>query len=194
MSSQGKRMVNENLIAILKEMDSKGISIADLADVLDAFASGEVQEKLTAGDNISISEENVISATDTTYTAGSGITITDGVISSTGGTLYSHDILLRYSYAPFNATANIINKTSTALTRATLATYLYSNNLTSSTAMLNANGDIKINDVLYDIIGIYATSNSQTAIKVVYLDADDTIQSYSWNDTYGVVNDTVVEI
>ena len=32
-----------------------------------------VQEKLTAGDNIQISEENVISATDTTYSAGNGL-------------------------------------------------------------------------------------------------------------------------
>lgn len=32
-----------------------------------------VQEKLTAGENIQISEENVISATDTTYTAGTGL-------------------------------------------------------------------------------------------------------------------------
>lgn len=32
-----------------------------------------VQEKLTAGDNIQISEDNVISATDTTYTAGTGL-------------------------------------------------------------------------------------------------------------------------
>lgn len=62
MANQGKRMVNENLIAILKEMDSKGISISDLADVLDAFANNEVQAKLTAGDNITITDENVISA------------------------------------------------------------------------------------------------------------------------------------
>lgn len=32
-----------------------------------------IQEKLTAGNNIQISEENVISATDTTYTAGNGL-------------------------------------------------------------------------------------------------------------------------
>lgn len=32
-----------------------------------------VQEKLTAGENIQISDENVISATDTTYTAGTGL-------------------------------------------------------------------------------------------------------------------------
>ena len=35
----------------------------------------------TAGANIQISEENVISATDTTYTAGNNITIENGVIS-----------------------------------------------------------------------------------------------------------------
>lgn len=42
------------------------------------------QDKLTAGDNVSI-ENNVISATDTTYTAGTGIEITSGnVINATG--------------------------------------------------------------------------------------------------------------
>lgn len=41
-----------------------------------------IQHSLTAGDNVSITN-NVISATDTTYTAGTGINITDGVISST---------------------------------------------------------------------------------------------------------------
>jgi len=37
----------------------------------------------TAGTNVSISSGNVISATDTTYTAGTGIDITNGVISNT---------------------------------------------------------------------------------------------------------------
>ena len=48
----------------------------------------------TAGTNVSISSQNVISATDTTYTAGTGISITDGVISSTaksGVVLYFRD-------------------------------------------------------------------------------------------------------
>lgn len=45
----------------------------------------------TAGDNITISEENVISATDTTYTAGANIQISENnVISATsGGVNYS---------------------------------------------------------------------------------------------------------
>lgn len=45
----------------------------------------EKQDKLTAGDNVAISEQNVISATDTKYTAGSGISISaQNVISATG--------------------------------------------------------------------------------------------------------------
>lgn len=41
------------------------------------------QNKLTAGSNITINSSNVISATDTTYTAGTGISINNGVISNT---------------------------------------------------------------------------------------------------------------
>lgn len=97
MAFQGKRMVNENLIAILKEMDKKGISVSDLAEMLEAFSEGDIQEKLTAGDNIQISEENVISATDTKYTAGTGITINeDNEISAQQiGTAHSHTIILK---------------------------------------------------------------------------------------------------
>lgn len=48
--------------------------------------SADKQDKLTAGDNIQISEDNVISATDTKYTAGRNIQISDdNVISATGG-------------------------------------------------------------------------------------------------------------
>ena len=36
-----KRMVSENLIAILKEMDSKGISVSDLADTLSHLSVDE---------------------------------------------------------------------------------------------------------------------------------------------------------
>lgn len=44
------------------------------------------QNKLTAGDNITISEGNIISSVDTKYTAGTGIEISaDNVISATGG-------------------------------------------------------------------------------------------------------------
>lgn len=59
-------------------------SIDDVAGVLYA-PTPEQPIEYTAGANIQISEENVISATDTTYTAGNNITIDNGVISAIGG-------------------------------------------------------------------------------------------------------------
>lgn len=54
-----------------------------------------IQEKLTAGDNIQISDENVISATDTKYTAGGGISISDeNVISANAGEIWESFISL----------------------------------------------------------------------------------------------------
>lgn len=51
-----------------------------------------LQYKLTAGENIQISSDNVISATDTTYTAWENIQISDdNVISATGGTYNAWD-------------------------------------------------------------------------------------------------------
>lgn len=58
------------------------ITISD-DNVISATGGGETY---TAGENITISDDNVISATDTTYTAGENITISDdNVISATGG-------------------------------------------------------------------------------------------------------------
>lgn len=67
-------------------IDSAGAGV-DLSGYLTkAEAAESYQAKLTAGDNVAISDENVISATDTTYTAGTGIEISDeNVISTTQG-------------------------------------------------------------------------------------------------------------
>lgn len=62
-------------------------TIATYGNIVSHNAS-EFQEKLIAGNNISIAADGkTISATDTTYTAGTNITITNGVISSTAGGL-----------------------------------------------------------------------------------------------------------
>src|SRR5690554_5712999 len=55
--------------------------VTNLENYVTSEENDVVQEKLIAGDNISI-EDNVISAKDTTYSAGDGISIADGVISS----------------------------------------------------------------------------------------------------------------
>ena len=58
----------------------------------------DLQPKLTAGDNIAISEQNVISATDTKYTAGDNVSISDqNVISATDTKYYNHKISMSYS-------------------------------------------------------------------------------------------------
>ena len=55
--------------------------INDLEDTIDSK-----QDALTAGANISIAQDGTISATDTTYTAGTNVDITNGVISATDTT------------------------------------------------------------------------------------------------------------
>lgn len=52
----------------------------DMADINTEL--GNKQDKLTAGDNVAISSSNVISATDTTYTAGTGLSLS--------GTTFNH--------------------------------------------------------------------------------------------------------
>ena len=79
--------IDQSVVALKAELpknvsqltNDKGyLTDADLTEKLDTK-----QDKLTVGDNITISEDNVISAVDTTYTAGDGIAIQDGVISNT---------------------------------------------------------------------------------------------------------------
>lgn len=52
----------------------------------DENAHVELIPKYTAGDNVQISDQNVVSATDTTYTAGSNVQISDTTISATDTT------------------------------------------------------------------------------------------------------------
>lgn len=61
------------------EDNGKVLSVVEGNYSLAAASGGETY---TAGDNIQISDANVISATDTKYTAGDNITITNGVISA----------------------------------------------------------------------------------------------------------------
>ena len=58
----------------------------DITDDVISVDTETIQPKLTAGSNVSISAQNVISATDTKYTAGLNITISDNTISATDTT------------------------------------------------------------------------------------------------------------
>jgi hypothetical protein len=66
-------------------------SIKQVREIVEEVES-EKQDKLTAGDNITITSDNVISATNTTYTAGDNISISDeNVISATDTTYTAGD-------------------------------------------------------------------------------------------------------
>ena len=66
----------------------KDLDVGDLPDRVTALETGK-QDKLTAGANISINS-NIISATDTTYTAGTNVQISAGNVISATDTTYSN--------------------------------------------------------------------------------------------------------
>ena len=121
-----------------------------------------IQKELTAGDNITITDAGVISATDTTYTAGTGISITNGVISATGGgTIYQHDINIYgniTSNLNFDVRFKIFNTSLTAYTKTTIGSVIQSL-ASSKIAAMEANGlaadssDATNNRI---VIGIYS--------------------------------------
>ena len=105
-NNHGKRMVPEYLIAKLETLEPGG--------------------EYTAGDNITI-EDGVISATDTTYTAGPGIEITNDnlvrtKVSINGGLSYNNDgnMIVDNSVVAFKSDIVDVTPNSTATPTATL--------------------------------------------------------------------------
>lgn len=94
------KLTNEDGVITLTDSNNKTNTIpmdtAPVEDSVEPITSGAVYDALaglthyTAGANISISSAGVISAVNTTYSAGSNITIAGGVISATG-TMYTFD-------------------------------------------------------------------------------------------------------
>ena len=82
----GKTYRNLEAQVLKNKEDIENLDISGIEDDIEALqdeVAGK-QDELTAGSNITISEENVISATDTTYTPGNGISISaQNEISST---------------------------------------------------------------------------------------------------------------
>ena len=72
------------------------------------FSISATDTTYTPGDNVQISDQNVISATDTTYTAGTNINITNNVISATDTTYTAGDNV--------DITNNVISATDTTYT------------------------------------------------------------------------------
>lgn len=78
------KAVEDNASDIATKQDK--LTAGDNIAISDQNVISATDTKYTAGDNITISDQNVISATDTKYTAGTGITISEqNVISASGG-------------------------------------------------------------------------------------------------------------
>ncbi len=109
---------------------------------------------------------------DNHYTAGTGINITNGVISTTGGSisLYRHDIFIKNPYGNC-ATLNIYNNSSTALTFYDVCKYVYDKGFTGSNKYMHCSGVVPAWDNYgYVIIGCYVNSDPAT-VQNYQLDA-----------------------
>ena len=76
---------NQNIKQQLDELESQ----KDLGQLGGQVDTSGLQSKLTAGTNISISDQNVISATNTTYTAGTNVSINGNNVISATDTTYT---------------------------------------------------------------------------------------------------------
>ena len=186
-------------------------SISD-ANVVTPIVQPEYQLKLTRGSNIQISDENVISATDTIYTLptasadtlggvkiGSGLTITDGVLSASVETphLYRHEI----TFTGQNLNDDDI--------RIFIVAYTNNNTILNTNALLSLHlgGQNFIPTITYDNPIIY--NNQHTDIYLIaintnntigamfgandYPDSDVYLEDLFENETY-TINDRVIQI
>lgn len=116
----------------------------------------EKQDTLTAGDNITIdSSTNTISATDTTYTAGSNITIVNNEISATD-TTYTAGSGLTLTGTSFSADTTVLaTKTDITNMQSTI-------NLVTSLSGSSTDSQYPSAKCVYDLLG-----NIETAINTI---------------------------
>ena len=129
------------------------------AEADEKFATKDMIKDYTAGENVSISEDGVISATDTdtTYTAGANITIEDGVISATDTTYTAGENITIEN--------GVISATDTDTTYTAGENIKIENNVISATGTTYEAGEnITIEDGVISATGTtYDLGNAQTA-------------------------------
>ena len=175
MAHQGKRMISEDLLAAIKAIKDSGVTAADLIAVAEALKDGDLQGKLTAGDNITITDENVISATDTTYTAGDNITIEDGVISATAASKEYHvssfEIYQSGANTDYRAYAHILDNTKIS-TKELLTKWLYDKGYRSNRTIYSCTGKDDVSG--FWGLGLFST-NGTTNLSMVVSDGSNIV-------------------
>lgn len=125
----------------------------------------------TAGDNVAISDDHVISATDTKYTAGQNISISeDNVISATGGgggTTYTAGDNIQIS------AQNVISATDTTYTAGSNVQISEQNVISATDTKYTAGSNVQISE--QNVIS--ATDTTYTAGSGISIDANNVISA-----------------
>ena len=176
-----KRMVNENLIAILKEMDSKGISISDLADVLQ-YLSIDEDDNLKIDNNINLNNNELQDVNKLQFHDGTFMTT-----ASSGGTFKLYYLQVSWEDIDDNLIYLTIPTDNNSLDSYNdLYTYLVNNGL-----IMTDNGDRMLNVAGYD--GIYGLSASieegDEYINVSRTNGDMQLFGNETNLTFTYLND-----
>lgn len=138
--------------------------------------------------------ERVLRAKQDKLTAGDNITIENNVISTSGGQLYEHNINAVYDYFESKRylIAKIITYTSTPFTYNTLKEYLHDHGFTTANSVMMANGNVRQGSNYYNIAGMFETGNTYVSL-VIYTSGSagfTTQYMYSFDSIY----DTIVRI
>lgn len=164
----GKTYRNLEAQVLKNKEDIENLDISGIEDDIEALqdeVAGK-QDELTAGSNISISEENVISATDTTYSAGSGISISaQNEISSTvhgipvGGT--TGQVLAKVNGDDYNV--EWVNQSGGGSDKIDVI-YSFSSGLVAHRSGLTANASLPVGVTAEDIYDAYTAGKAVVLI------------------------------
>lgn len=155
--------------AVEKQTARQNIDAASVTELQQGLATK--QDVLTAGDNVSITN-NVISATDTTYTAGANVSISSSNVISATDTTYSAGSGITLTGTTFSADKTVMQEKLTAGSNVQINDNVISATDTTYTAgtnvSINSSNVISATDTTYSAgSGITLTGTTFSADKTV---------------------------
>ena len=148
-----------------------GITISELDDI--AVDTDVIQKKLNAGDNIQIDgETDTISATDTTYTAGANVSISDENVISATDTKYSAGSNISIS------DQNVISAVDTKYTAGANVSISDQNVISAENTTYSAGANVQINNNVISATDTKYTAGAGLELNGTEFSVDtDTVQS-----------------
>ena len=173
------------------------------AEADEKFATKDMIKDYTAGENVSISEDGVISATDTdtTYEAGANITIEDGVISATdttyeaGANITIEDGVISATDTTYTAGDNIaIENGEISATYSAGDNIIIENGVISATdtdTTYAAGENIKIENGVISATDTTYTAGDNITIENGVISATDTDTTYTAGENIKIENNVI---